>query len=414
VVLAKAEILSARNELVKALATLDLYDQLAVDKERELGNKLRNEVVFQMTDGLETSRKKLAEAWNAGRYHQTLELAKQALLVDDKAPAILYYAGVAAMATRHPKEGAAFLGKFLEVSNNLDADVPKRQAVARLLTGGSVASGLPPEPADGEVNWFSGRKNPAGTIYDPLSGAFGPRIDHIAGSNKMTVKFTWEGDRLRSIVPSFEKAQQATGEKPFVFTYADGVPHAAAADAAETPRKLPKDPDSLLKESNVVLPNNPLIDAPAVQRLGGKAVTIGMAGNRYFHPFVWERPYFFALTHDAQGRLQTAKQIPDAESRAAGLVELEFDWNGTRLSAVRGFALQENGTRGAQLYTRTMGYQQDKLMTEDIRAGQKDAKIKYVWTGNTLVSAECDKDETLDNRSRNVVFAATSGTRSRK
>ena len=100
-----------------------------------------------------------------------------------------------------------------------------------------------------------------------------------------------------------------------VFTYAEGVPHAAAVDAGDAPRKLPKDPDALLKESNVVLPNNPLVDAPAVQRLGGKAVTVGVAGNRYFHPFVWERPYFFALTHDAQGRLQTARQLADAETR---------------------------------------------------------------------------------------------------
>jgi len=413
VVLAKAEILSARNELVSALATLDLYDQLAVDKEREPGNKLRNEVVFQMTDGLDTARKKLSEAWTAGRYHQTLELARQSLLVDDKGPTILYYAGVASMATRHPKEGVAFLTRYLEVSNNLDADVPKRQAVARLLAGGVAAAGLPAEPADGELSWFSGRKNAAGTVYDPLSGMFVPHIDHIAGSNKMTVKFNWEGERLRSIVPAFEKAQQATGEKPFVFTYAEGVPHAAAVDAGDAPRKLPKDPDALLKESNVVLPNNPLVDAPAVQRLSGKAVTVGVAGNRYFHPFVWERPYFFALTHDAQGRLQSARQIADAETRGSGLVEIEFEWNGSRLTSVHGFSLSESGARGTQVYSRTLNYVQDKLMGEEIKAGQKDSKIKYVWNGGSLVSAECDKDETLDNRSRNVVFAVAGGARGR-
>jgi tetratricopeptide (TPR) repeat protein len=414
VLLAKAEILSARNELVKALATLDRYDQLAVDKERERGNTLRNEVVFQITDGLDTARKKLAEAWSAGRYHQTAEIARQALLLDDKDATVLYYMGIASMATRQAKEGAAFLNKYLEVSNNLDADVPKRRAVARILTGGvSPAAGLPEEPVDGDPNWFSGRRLPPGALYDPLSGMFSPRIDQISASNKMTVKFQWEGDRLKSIVPVFEKAQQATGEKPFVFAYAEGVPHVAAVDAGETPRKLPRDPDGVLRESNVILPNNPLVDARAVERLGGKMQTVGVAGNRYFFPFVWERPYFFALAYDAQGRLRTARQIADAESRATGLVELEFEWNGMRLSAIRGYSLSDSGVRGAQLYTRSMTYAQDKLMGEEIRAGQKDSKVKYLWNGGALVSAECDKDETLDNRSRTVTFAVAGGGRVR-
>ena len=403
VLLTKAEILSARNEVVKALATLDQYDQLAVDKERDPGNKLRTELVFQMTDGIDNARKKLAEAWGAGRYHQTLEMARQSMLVDDKAQAILYYAGVASMATRHRKEGLALLARFMEGSNNLDADVPLRSAVARMMSGVSVADEA--VVTDGDPSWFSGRKVPTGIVYDPLSLTFVPKIDHIAGTNKMNIKFNWEGDRLKSIVPSFEKAQQATGEKTFAFTYADGVPHVVAVDAADAPRKMPKDADGMLKESNVLLPNNPLVDAAMVRKLSGKGVTVGVAGNRFFHPFVWERPYYFAYTYDDHGRLQTARQLADKESSGRGLVDVEFEWNGQRLMSVTAYALQENGSRGAQVYTRTMTYVQDKLMGEEIHAGSKGSKIKYVWNGGQLASADCDKDESMDNRSRDVVFA---------
>ena len=161
-----------------------------------------------------------------------------------------------------------------------------------------------------------------------------------------------------------------------------------------------------------MLPNNPLVDGPALQRLGGKPITVSVVGNRYFHPFVWERPYFYALTHDAQGRIQTARQLPDALSQA-GLVLMEFDWHGGQLHSAKGYALQENGTRGAQLYSRTMIYQQEKLTGEEIRAGNKDSKIKYLWNGGSLTAAECDKDGTLDNRSRNVVFMVATGARGR-
>ena len=416
VLLTKAEILGARKEVVKALATLDQYDQLAIDKERDAGNKLRTELLFEKTDGIDTARKKLADHWAAGRYHQTLDLANQSLRLDDRAPVILYYAGVASMATRHRKEGAALLTKFLETSDNLDSDGLLRASVARILTGGLPASPNTPAPGDGETSWFSGRKLPAGIFYDPLSGTFVPKIDHITASNKMYVKFAWDGDRLKSIMPSFEKVQQTTNEKPFYFTYSDGVPHVVAVDAGETPRKIPKDPDALLKESNVLLPNNPLVDAPVIQKLTGKGVTLGVAGNRFFHPFVWERPYYFALTYDDQGRLQFARQLPEAKEtiiRAAGLVEVEFEWNGLKLASVTAYSLDDKGVRGGEVYSRTMNYVQDKLMGEDIHSGQRDTKIKYVWNGATLVSADCGKDEALDNRSRDVVFAGGSGTRGR-
>ena len=55
-----------------------------------------------------------------------------------------------------------------------------------------------------------------------------------------------------------------------------------------------------------------------------------------------------------------------------------------------------------------MRYQQGRLVGEEIRAGGKSPSIKYKWKGDQLVSAECDKDESLDGRSREVIFAAGS------
>jgi hypothetical protein len=407
VLLTKASVLGARAETVKALRTLDAYDMLAVDKERDLGNKLRSELTFQLTDTRESIRKKLAEAWNAGRFHQTYQLAEQGLLADDADPTILYYAGLSAMATRNAKSGPAYLRKYLEVSNTLDADSAQRVAVARLLTEAG-APAAPREP-EGEAHWFSGRKLPKTVFYCPASLMFTPRVDHIEASNKLSVKFNWDGDRLKSIIPTFEKAQQATGEKTVFFSYAESVPHAFAVESAEAPRKAPEDPDALLKESNVILPNNPLVDAAAVERLTGKHVAVGVAGNKYFNPFVWERPYYFSFEYDSQGRLRSARQLAERSPVLA-----EFEWQDLRLASVKVYQLADpSAARGPLVYERTMQYAQDRLISEEFRAGQKDGKIKYVWSNTgTLVSAGCEKDETLDNRSREVFFV-TAGTRGR-
>ena len=414
VILTKAGILGARYEIAKALRTLDNYDLLAVERERDPGKNLRNDLTFQLADTRESFRKKLAEAWAAGRYRQTAELAMQGMRADDSEPSILYHGGLAALVTRDRKTGIERLRKFLEVTYTLDADPSQRATVSRLLNGieATANAAAAAVPDEGETHWLSGRKLAKGTMYCPTSLGFAARIDHIAASNKLTEKFNWEGDRLKSIVPSFEKAQQATGEKPVVFSYAENIPHAFAVDAGEAPRKAPADPDALLKESNVLLANNPLVDAPMVERLTGKRITVGVAGNRYFHPFVWERPYYFEFQYDAQGRVHSARELPGKDAGARPPVLVEFEWNETRLISVK--AYQQADARGAPVYERTMQYVGDKLMGEEFRAGQKDGKIKYVWNGATLVSAACEKDESLDGRQREVFFATGAAPRGRR
>ncbi len=416
VMLTKASILGARTEIAKALRTLDSYDLLAVERERDAGKSLRHELTFQLVDSREGFRKKLTEAWGAGRFRQTLELAAQGMLADDSDPSILYYGGLSALATRDAKAGIERLRRYLEVSNTLDADLEQRARVARLV--GSVQK---PGPAaaiaeeEGDVHWLSGRKLPKSVFYCPSSLGFAPHIDRIAASNKLAVKFNWDGERLRSIVPSFEKAQQATSEKPITFAYAAKIPHAIAVDAGDAARTLPTDPDALIKEANVLLPNNPLVDPQMVERLTGKQIAVGVAGNRFFHPFVWERPYYFAFQYDEQGRVKSARELPGKEAGSRAPVLVEFEWNGLNLASVKAYQLAtSDAARGTLIYERTMQYQQDKLMGELFHFGQKDGKIKYVWSGATLVSAECEKDESLDGRSREVFFAGGAAAKGRR
>ncbi len=415
VLLTKAGNLGARAETAKALRTLDTFDMLAVEKEREAGNKLRSELTFQLNDTRDSIRKKLAEAWNAGRFHETAKLAQDGLQADDTDPVILYYAGLGAMATRNAKAGVAHLRNYLAVTNTLDADAAQRASVSRLLASATTTAAGPAAAGEGETHWFSGHKSPKTALYCPTSLMFAPRIDRIEASGKLNLKYYWEGDRLKTIVPTFEKAQQATGEKTVVFSYAEALPHAFAVDSGDAVRKAPADPDALLKEANVLLPNNPLVDAVAIERLTGKQITIGVAGNRYFHPFVWERPYYFRFEYDAEGRVKSARQLPDKDAAAKPLVLAEFEWNDRRLASVKVYQLAgAEAARGGLVYERTLQYQQDRLVGEEFHAGQKDGKIKYVWNGSTLMSANCEKDESLDNRSREVFFATTAGTRGRK
>jgi len=411
--LAKAEILGARNEIRKALATLDEYDLHAVDEERSGGNKLRNELMFQLVDTLRELKKQASAAWESGRFDQTLQLARRGLLVDENDPGILYYGGVASLVKRDLEGGKTFLKRYLEVSETLDSEPKQRMTVARFLTSLPAAASKTTAPESGEANWFSGKKLSA-DLYDcPVSLAFQPRIDRIEASNKLNVKFTWQGERLQSIVPTFEKAAQATGEKTFVFTYGREFPQVAAVDAGDAGRTLPADPDEFIQKSNVILVNHPLVDPLMVGQLTGRKMAMTVAGNRYFNPFVWERPYAFQLEYDTDGRVKSALQMTGPEDAGRAPVRLDFEWNGLKLMSIKGYTVA-GGVAPGLTYERSMQYVQDKLVGEEIKSGGKTSRIKYVYgPDGQLVSAECGKDESLDSRSRDVFFASAGAAKAR-
>lgn len=404
VLLAKAEVLAARNEITAALATLDQFDLNAVDEERAAGSKLRNELLFSLTTGLDELRKQVEAAWTAGRYHETLRLAHRGLLADPRSPALLYHAGLASIVTRDRKSGTDLLNRYLDASNTLDSDSARRAAVFSLLASLKPPPDIPAPPG-GEPNWFSGAAAPDGALYCPISLAFQPHVDRIQASNKLTVRYNWEAGRLKSVVPSFEKAEQSTGEKPFVFTYHPQVPHALAVELGETPRQTGSGIDSILQATTVLLPNYPFLDAGLIAQLTGRRLAVTVAGNRFFHPFVWERPYIFTLDYDALGRVKQAREVPAAGAAPRPPVVADFAWDDFRLSSIRVSQLVE-GASPQLIYERSMRYVQGRLTSEEIRSGGKSSSIKYVWKADQLVSAECEKDETLDSRSRDVLFAA--------
>jgi hypothetical protein len=311
-------------------------------------------------------------------------------------PDLLFYGGFSAVIRRQTKEGRDLLTRYLAASANLDCNQEDHAKVLLLmpsLDGALTAS-------DGTPNWLSGWKLPSGVFYCPISLAFQPQIERIEGSNKLREAFDWDGDRLKGVSPSVEGG--AGGERKISFVYDDKSQQVIwAADEENSRRPAGKDGDDPLQSTNVVLLNSPVVDPLAVQRVTGKNVAVGIAFNRYFNPFVFEKLYYFRLTYDAQGRVSNARELSGPKG-SPGEQSVEFEWNGMQLAAVRGFQGK------AKMYERTLQYQGGRLVSEEIQGQGKPSRIRYTYAGNRLVSAETTNDATLDNRSRKVAFRSAS------
>jgi hypothetical protein len=402
VLLKKAEILGAKGEFNQALAALDQYDLHAVDEEREKASSLRNDLLFKRTSSVEDIKTQLRSAWAEGSFHKMHDLALRGLTAKDDDAELLYQAGMASLVTRNAPDGKAYFERYLEVSNTLDADQEQRIRVRTAIAGLGSAPGVAAATvAGGAVNWMSGMRLPKDAYYCPASLAFQAHVDHIEASNKMRVAYDWDGDHLRSIVPAFEKAEHATGERKIAFAYDPSFPavNAVAYDAA--PAVSSKDPDEMYKRSALLLSNNPYVDPGAVQQLTGKNIAIGISGNKYFNPFVWDGIHYFRLAYDSRGRVAQAREI-SGPAAAPGDSMLEFEWDGLRLAAIRGYQGAANQRR--QTYERTMEYQDGRLVSEQIQSQGKTWRIKYNYNGGSLISAVCDRDPSLDDRSRQVTF----------
>ena len=338
----------------------------------------------------------------------------------------LYFAGVSALLVHKRDDGKNYLRRYLETSNTLDADPERRKAVYQLLE--RIQSDLPEEK--GKPNWLSGRALAAGTFYCPISLAFQARISGIRANKKFSERFTWVGDKLKSIEPQFDAGAQQTSEKSFFFAYDPAMPyvqrvaHKEIADSKTKDDKGPSiflrpdskgekkddfDPDKALEGLNVLFGNNPYIDPAMVKLLTGRELTIGVAGNRFFNPFVWERAYFFQLSYDEQGRVRAAKQRTDMSiddgGRGGEGVTLEFQWDGYRLMSISAYATAayEAGNK-SPVYERRLSYSGNKLTGETIRHGAKKAKIDYKYSGDSLATAALDDDDSADGRTRVVSF----------
>jgi len=397
VLLKKAEVLGAMFEASQALKVLDEYDLRAVETERKPANDLRNDLMFTLTSALKDMKAEVAKAMADRKFHLAHDLALKAMLAKDDDPDLLYNAAMSALITRNTAESRRYLARYLEVSNTLDANDAQRVRARQSLH--SIAD---PAPEQGEPNWMSGKRLPKGVFYDPVSLAFQARIDHIEASNKLKVNFEWQGTKLAAITPVFDRNEAVTPEKKIVFGY-DGSQVAWTGSENEKFTPAAGSPDEAVRRSQLVVLNNRYVDPAAIQKVTGQNVTVGIAGNRVFNPFVWEKIYFFRFTYDGQGRVQEAREITD--KGAPGTTRVVFDWEGMQLARIRAYSTAGPGDgSGTMFYERRLQYQNGQLMSEDIRSQGKTAHITYAYNNDGLASATCDKDESLDRRSRQAFF----------
>jgi hypothetical protein len=379
---------------------LDEYDLHAVDEERAPAEKLRNQLLFSLNAALKEAKAGLQSAWADGRYTRAYQLALEGLRMKPDDAELLYQAGMAALIVRQPVRSREHFNRYLDVSNTLDAKPAERAQVRRWLL--SIAEAGP--TAQGDPNWLSGKPLPKGVFYCPVSLTFQPHIERIDASNKLKTTFEWDGDKLKSVTPAFDKNDHVTAEKKISFAYNGGARQVDwVSDGEEARGAAPADPDEAYKRSSLLLLNNPYVDPVAIQQLTGKSVALGIAGNRFFSPFAWEKVHYFRLTYDESGRVSRAQELTGPKGTAEDLI-LEFDWSGLQLNAIRGFQAK------AKIYERTMQYQDGKLVAEESQGPGKGARIKYIYSGNRLVSAESTNDPSLDNRSRKVGFVANSAS----
>jgi hypothetical protein len=398
VLLRKAEALSALRQFRGALAALDDYDMHAVDEERQKAVELRASIEFQRDNNLDDLKTQLRKTYAAFGFHQAADLAKRGLEAKDDDAELLAASGRLSMILRDPASGRAALQRYLDVTTNLDANEQERDGVRQLM-----ASIRAPEPA-GEgaaADWLSNMPLPAGVFYCPASLAFQPRIDRIVTSTKTALAFEWEGDRLRSITPAFEKGIGT--ERKIVFSYDGRNSGVTWAGTGNDPRgPAPADPDELFRRSMVRLANNPYADPVAIQALTGRNVTLGIAGNHFFDPFVWDDVHFFQFTYDQSGRVTQARELADPKG-VPGDRWVDFEWDGARLLAVRGSQGADAAHR-TKIYQRTLQYQENRLVSEEVQFQGKSTRIRYIYNGGKLVSAAADRDPSLDDRSRQVTF----------
>jgi hypothetical protein len=158
------------------------------------------------------------------------------------------------------------------------------------------------------------------------------------------------------------------------------------------------DPQGSSTNGFLTLWNSPRLDTRLAYKVTGKRVAVGFSGNHYFHPFAWDAIHMFELDYDDEGRVRHAWELDEPNAP-----RLDFTWDGKRLMSVVGRA----ATSGEPVvYSRTLNYSGEKLLSETITLAGKTSHIQYKYNKQgVLIEAECDSDPSLDGRSRKVEFA---------
>jgi hypothetical protein len=419
----RARYFQATSQFAKALQMLDAYDESVTGTEDlKAGEDLRIPVAHALQNLRNDNTARLDQLLASGRYWDAQALAAQSLASDPQYVEFLYRAGIVAAVLRN-KDAAGLLEGYLRRSDSLRGDAPARARANRLLAYLREQS-QPAEPAAGKPNWFSAKPLPQGAFYCPLSLAFQARIESIR-ARKMTVKFEWgPSGRLQRISTAFDDARAKQdylahltrrmsdfpalyfGYRPEiapVFRVAEGT------SAPPVPAGLPmlrRDGKGLafIGESPApadggwsypVLPNHPLVDRGAVALLDSE-IAMTVAGNSYFNPFVWDGLHVFRLRYDSLGRA--------AEAREAGVPSvIRFEWRNHQLMSVTAFDITDPKAE-RQTYKRSMAYEGDLLVTENVEYGGKSYKITYGYQGDKLLSASFTDNGAHDGSERKIKF----------
>jgi len=393
--LEKTKLLAAAGEFNHALATLDRYDLRATGPQRQAGAALREDLFTERAGRLRDLESQAAKAWAEGSYYRVRSLAIAGLRAQNDATALLSYGGRASLVVRDARDARGFFQQYLDASNTLDTGPRERAEIRAWLAATTPALTAPAanEPESGDRNWFSGKRLPPGIAYCPISLAFQAKIDHIDRAGGKRVTFAWQGDRLQSI----------SGRETIVFQYQNPTPQVFfVAAGGEAVPKIPGDPDEAYRRTPVLLRNNPLVDPVAMRRVTGRNPAVTVSGNSFFDPFAWNGLHYFSIEYDDAGRLARAVEIAGPKGNAVNHTELEFDWDGPKLAAIR--AYRDVDGRRRRIYRRTLHYEDGRLASEAIDAPGGPSSIRYRYDNGRLVSAACDADPTLGEPARQVTF----------
>ena len=408
ILIVQARVLAARDHLAEALPLLDAYDrEVTVSAEREAGNSVRNDILYDMDRKRAAFRLQLQKLRQDGEYSKLRAAAVQALTFDPDCDDFLYYGGVTAALFRDVATARQRLDRYLVKSNSLRGDLEARDRAFRIR---ALLVAPPPAPSAGTPNWLSGKPVPEGAFYDPASGAFQLPIDSVAGY-KLKMAFQWDQNRLTAISTGFddEKGSQnyralggpgdSLGNFFFGYLGADTQVQVASGKPLGGPIALSElrvthdSPPHLVDEHGlprILLQDSPQFSVAVLGVLEGPLAT-GIAGNPYFNPFIWDGLHYFSLTYDSAGHVTTAR-----EWNADNLVC--FTWSAGRLSEIRAFR-KESST---PYYQRTISYSGAMIAGESYSMGTKTGQIKYVYSGKVLQQVKVEDSGVHDGRTWTV------------
>ncbi|MGA2736184.1 MAG: hypothetical protein ABSG65_01905 [Bryobacteraceae bacterium] len=399
ILLVRAKVLRAEKQFPKSIEMLNQYEQRVPQKEWTDAEVLRGLLVPEFSTARESARATIAKAAAEGDYPAALASARNGLDVDPNDLDFLLSGGWYSAILRKNAEAERLLNEYLRLSQGPGSDTAQRDKVYNAVR---LVKETVPEPK-GDPNWFSGYRSPPGALYCPISLAFNARVSEVRGPKKQVTSYTWAGDLLTKVAVDGEP-----GEKPFTayFEYYSSPrsvrrvstePIARAGDAPAALRLTPDGPVGPGTGVYTAMLNLPLADPLMVERLTGKRTAAIVAGNPYFHPFIWDGIYLFMVEYDDQGRVSSARQVAAGSPSSSALHNFEFKWDGWKLSEI--------DEAGSGSYRRSMNYAGGRLTSESISyKNAHPAKIEYKYKGDHLVEADCTNDPSLDGRSRHVLF----------